>query len=793
MDHDVLKNKIVLVVNTYSSKRKFVLQRLKKMGLKIICLNKEKNWANDYVDAWILADTFNHTESIAAVKNFLKLHPEMKPDGVITYLEDDVLLTSKICDTFGYVGIPLAVANKARNKYLFREFCAQHNLPTPKHQIIEAKKDLDKALKYLKFPLVIKPVYGSSSAFVVKVKDKQDLLETYQYIRQTISPLTESALTEGMNLLLEEYIDGDEVDIDILLQNGKVKFYSIADNYRTTEPFFVETLRALPSSLPADDQDQLIRVAEEVLERLGVLNGCIHFEAKMTKHGPVPLEANLRLGGDEVYESTKGVWGVDLVENLAKIACGVHIKPEKSAEPKKYILSQTLHADQSGVVANVNIDEKLKRQRYVEEFYFGKQVGDPILVPPDGYEYLGWLSVSGDNLLDAQDNLKEALSFINYQVAEFDEESFLGKTLRKNKFSAAVFNKNLLIQAAKIEKVKKVSLRDQRSLHIALVGNFYSNIENLENSDFSSPVRNIRENLVRCGYEVSFFNASNLSEALRDIQKNDIDVIFNACEEWVGDPGPTRSQITAALESLHLPITGSEALNLGICQNKILMKKILHFHNIPTPDWDYAYELSDSIKEDLRYPLIVKPGIGDNSFGITNDSVVRDKKELERQVKKVITQLKKPALVEEYIAGEEYEVSVLGNSREDFRVLPLARSVFKKTTKGEWPICSYEAKWLSGSKKPGVQVETPVRKINKKLESLLTEIALDTYTVLHCQDYGRVEIRVDEDDNPYVLELDPNPSLVEGSGFIKSAQLIDLSYSDLLEDIIRMTINRFKS
>ena len=79
------------------------------------------------------------------------------------------------------------------------------------------------------------------------------------------------------------------------------------------------------------------------------------------------------------------------------------------------------------------------------------------------------------------------------------------------------------------------------------------------------------------------------------------------------------------------------------------------------------------------------------------------------------------------------------------------------------------------------------------MESLITEIALDTYNILDCHDYGRVEIRVDEDDNPYVLELNPNPSININDAVPAVAELIGMDYGDFIEEIIRMAINRYKN
>ena len=157
-------------------------------------------------------------------------------------------------------------------------------------------------------------------------------------------------------MLVEEYIDGDEVDIDILLQNGKIKFFSISDNFQTIEPFFLETGQAIPSTLPEQSQKDLIALAEETLEKMGIQHGCIHFEAKSTKKGPIPIEVNLRMGGDYVYSYIKGAWNIDLIEYSVKIALGEFFKITKD-KPKKYIIGKDFLAANSGILVRSEVND----------------------------------------------------------------------------------------------------------------------------------------------------------------------------------------------------------------------------------------------------------------------------------------------------------------------------------------------------------------------------------------------------------------------------------------------------
>ena len=796
-----LSGKTVLIVNTAGANdplhsKKLFIKKVKNLGVKIIILSKEASSFQPYVDHSVSADTSNYGESLGALDKFLSNNPGIKMDGVLTFLEDDVLLTAKIADKYHLINTPYKVTAQVRNKYAFREFCTANNLPTLRFKALKNNKDLEEVIKTFNFPLVVKPAYGASSAFVVKVNNEEDLRESYDYIKKNISPKIESALADGLEVFVEEYIDGDEVDLDILIQNGKIKFCAISDNGKTKEPFFIETTRVTPSNLPPKHQAELIAMADEALEKLGVLNGCIHFEAKSTAAGPIPLEINLRLGGDEVYPSIKAAWHVDMVENLVKIALGVYIpRFEFPAGPFEYLVAETFSSDYSGIIVNLDIDEDLRRRPFVKEFQFEKKIGDSVLCPPDGYEYLGWVLVSGHNPLDAQDNLREAEKAIYYEVAKFHPASSIGKTTRRSPFSASAINVDILKRRSKIEKIRQMAISNQRNLHVGIACNLYEengdDQETVVEKDLTVIGVDIEKTLKERGYKISFFDFNDLPKAFNDLKNSDVDLVFNVCER-INNSSLLEPHVASILDTLQIPYTGSNPFTLGLCIDKIRVKKLLSYHKIPTPEWDYVYSMEDDIREDLKYPLIVKPANTDNSIGITNDSVVRNKEELTRQLEKVLHEIGRPALIEEYIDGDEYDVPIIGSEEDDLRVLPLARSIFDNLPGNLWHIYPFEAKYTDGGEYNKIVVQRPPKNIGKKLEQLLGEIALDTYNILDCHDYGRIEIRVDKNNNPYVLELNPNPSLDAEGTFSASAEVIGMDYGDFLEEIIRLAIKRYK-
>ncbi len=786
-----LTGKTILIVNTGTLKKKFILQRIRKIpGLKVVVLNSVKNWADKYVDEWIIADTTKHSEAMRAVDEYLA---NRKIDGVLTFWEDDVLLTAKIAEKHRLIGIPHTVAQRTRNKLLFRQFCQENHLPFPKFGRANDQTELTKLMKTLKFPVVIKPAFGSSSAFVIKAENQTELDEVYQYVKQNISARVESALKDGSDIVVEEYIEGNEVDIDILVQNGKIKYSSVSDNLQTKEPFFLESGYNLPSSLPQDDLKQLQHLSELVLEKLGVMHGCIHFEAKSTEKGPVPLEANLRLGGDEIYPANKKVWGVDLIEEAIKIACGIYIPIIEKKEPLTYVAAQSIMAEKSGVISKLYVPKKFDHDLGVAEFHFDKEVGDLVFTPPNNFDFLGWTMVTGDNPIEADENLEEVLKLISYEITPFSPLSSLGKTQRKSRFSSAALNHTLLEGRARIEKVRLTERKNQRKLKIGIGCNSFNADDGAVEAELTSVGKTIEDTLQERGYQTVFIDFNDIDNATTQLKQGQVDLVFNVGER-LNNSSLLEPHIASLFDMYQVPYTGSNPFTLGLCIDKIRVKKLLTYHNIPTPRWDYMYDLSDELRDDLRYPLIVKPANTDNSIGITNDSVVTNEKQLKNQLEYVLTQLQRPALIEEYLEGDEYDVSIMGSEDDDLRVLPLARTIFDQLPEGYWHICPFDYKFADASLyKKYVTTQIPPKNVNHKLLRLISEIALDTYNILDCHDYGRVEIKLDKDDNPYILELNPNPSINRGNRVPTVAELVGMNYGDFIEEIIALAIKRYKN
>lgn len=796
MDNQVdapAQKKTLLVINTGSSKKKFVFQKLKKLDVKIVVVHHEKNWAQPYTDDWIIADTYNHTEVLEAIRTYLTGNHGRTIDGAITFWEDDIPLLAKVCAELKLKGNSVETATLTRDKAKMQERFRECGLPSIRQLLLRSKTDLQQAIETIGFPAVLKPVFGADSQFVIQVSTKEEAEDAYRYLLKNCTPNFDPIYRYNRRLFLyQEFVDGHEFSLECYSQHGVPHVVGIHEKMAMTPPFFVETGDQIPPRISEAQVKELTDAAKETLIVLEVQSSLSHVEAKLTKNGVRMIEVASRMGGEYTYENVLKVYGFDLIEAGVQIALGQNVT-QIAKEPKGHIVSRFFISETSGIITQIRGVDQARKMDGVLTVYLSKQVGDSVLVPPDGFETMGWISVMGQSVAEAEQFMVNVLHEIVIEVSPFRSSSSVGKTVRKERSGPALLTHSVSRGAAKIEKLRSFAGKDLHDLHVGIACNIYEaghGVSEVE-QDLMSVGKNIEKTLLERGHRVSFFDFNDVLGAVSALAESDVDIVFNVCER-INDSSLLEPHAASILDVLQIPYTGSNPFTLSLCIDKIRVKKLLAYHNIPTPKWDYAYTLDDDINEDLRYPLIVKPANTDNSIGISNDSVVTDKEKLKRQLEYIIKEIGSPALVEEYIEGDEYDVSIIGNEEDDLQVLPLSRSLFQDMPEGYWHIYPYKAKWSEDPAYKAIKVQRPPKNISRKLESLISEISLDTYNILDCHDYGRVEVRTDAEGNPYVLELNPNPSINIDDCVPASAELVGQKYGDFIEGIMKMAIKRYK-
>jgi D-alanine-D-alanine ligase len=281
--------------------------------------------------------------------------------------------------------------------------------------------------------------------------------------------------------------------------------------------------------------------------------------------------------------------------------------------------------------------------------------------------------------------------------------------------------------------------------------------------------------------------ADDWARVLEKISRSRIDLVFNLCEEFRGH-SRLEMNIAALLEMIQVPFTGSSSLVLGLSQDKGKTKSLLADQGIPTPPYTVYEPGSRRFSHSLRYPLIAKPAYEDGSLGIDNDAFVADEKVLRRKVRSIHRSYGQPALVEEFIPGRELNVSVIGNEKPE--ILPISEIDFSSMPAGMPKICSYAAKWVEGSREFAHTQPLCPADLKKDIRERVKAVALQSYRILECRDYARVDIRLSPRGVPYVLEVNANPDISPDSGMVRSAKTAGFSYESFISRITEFALAR---
>ncbi|MGB2867256.1 MAG: ATP-grasp domain-containing protein [Bacteroidota bacterium] len=300
----------------------------------------------------------------------------------------------------------------------------------------------------------------------------------------------------------------------------------------------------------------------------------------------------------------------------------------------------------------------------------------------------------------------------------------------------------------------------------------------------------VEQALKEVGYKTSIFNMNgDLRRLIKFVEEKEPDIVFNLCES-VGNESIHEMHVAGVYELLGVPYTGAGAFALGTCLNKVRTKEILSHHKILNSRFAYFKNVNEiGIDDlDLRFPLIVKPSHEDASVGIENESIVDSIAALRKRVRYIFQNFDQPALVEEYIEGRELNVAIMGNKRPI--ILPISEIDFSKLPANYHKIVTYNAKWVEGTEEFVGTVGVCPADLPQDVERKIKEISLKAYRLMGLRDYGRIDIRLDKTNTPYVLEVNPNPDISDSAGFARSARAYGMSFHDVISKIVEYAWER---
>jgi D-alanine-D-alanine ligase len=308
---------------------------------------------------------------------------------------------------------------------------------------------------------------------------------------------------------------------------------------------------------------------------------------------------------------------------------------------------------------------------------------------------------------------------------------------------------------------------------------------------------------IRSGGHTCEFFEGNLS-LITTLQKYKPDICFNICEGHFGDA--REAHVPTMLEMLQIPYTGSKVLTLALSLDKPMTKRVIAFHDLPTPSFQTFERIDEPLSTEMVFPLFVKPSREGTGMGVTRNSIVSNEDEMREQISVIIEKYKQPALAERYIEGREVTVGFVGNllgpvahrlpDDETARRIQAGLHFFPPMEVDLSPFTDSDTVYSNRLKvdladKLNYLCPAP---ISEDMKADLNWLAAAVFRVTGALDVSRVDFRLDVHDNykPYILEINPLPGLSPVvSDLVIEAAGEGIGHTELVNMILDTALKRY--
>jgi D-alanine-D-alanine ligase len=328
------------------------------------------------------------------------------------------------------------------------------------------------------------------------------------------------------------------------------------------------------------------------------------------------------------------------------------------------------------------------------------------------------------------------------------------------------------------KKLKVILLADESLVPAGDLKDYSEKQRELRKTEFD-----VRDAIEALGHDVISIGVSDDLSTIRGaIDAHRPDIAFNLVEEFHG-VGHFDQHVVSYLELSKQAYTGCNPRGLTLARDKALTKKILAYHGLKVPEFAiFAKRRPTKRPDSLAFPLFVKSLTEEGSVGISGASIVHDDEKLMERVEYIHRTTNSTALAEQFIEGREIYVGVMGNDR--VTVLPPWEFVMTKKEDSAPLIASDRAKWDPEYQRQ-VGLKTGPARLSKKMRTKLAGLSKEIYRLLGMSGYARLDYRVTEDGDAYLLEANPNPQIAKDEDFALSAKHVGIEYPELIEQLIQ--------
>lgn len=372
------------------------IKKAKELGYHVGVIDYDPNAVGiEFADVYFNVSTIDIEGVTETAKSF-------SPDGIMTLATDmPMRAIASATKELGLLGISMETAIKSTDKGEMIKAFKENGVPSPWFFIVENKDKLEKLRSEITYPCIMKPLDNSGSRGVVLIEDEKELLKSFDY-----SMLN----TRGAGVIIEEYLKGDEVSVEIIVVDGKVHILAITDKLTTGAPHFVEMGHSQQSLFTEKIKNEIEEVAEKAVKAVGIENGPAHVEIMVTEKGAKLIELGARMGGDCITTHLVPLsTGIDMVEATILLSCG----KTPDLEPKLDKGSAIRYFDVgNGIIKSIDGVEEAKKIEGVKEISFVKSVGDKAGDINSSTDRIGFVIAQGDTASEAVEICEKAMSMV---------------------------------------------------------------------------------------------------------------------------------------------------------------------------------------------------------------------------------------------------------------------------------------------------------------------------------------------------------------------------------------------
>jgi biotin carboxylase len=384
---------VLVVAPGYNAK---ILRAPRDMGFRCVVVASAPPEDDDLYDHFIQAWETDEAAVLAAVKDYVQA--EGMVDAVACFVDGSIHVAAALSQELGLPGNSPDAVRAMRDKFLTWQALDRAGVPTARTRMTPSVKKAQAAAEDFGYPVILKPQASAASQGVTKVGTPGELMSAFEMIKdlfeqesfgegqQQVRNIGQNwFMQDARSVLVQEFLEGEEIYVDVVYGNGKFTVLGIFDKPQEwDEPYFVERVAVIPSRLPEDTQNQVRELCVEALRAVGVTTGSAHIEFRITADGPKLIEINGRIGGSAMYvqeamRATTGLWGP--AEHV-RVMMGEDPPDIRVTNPEEYVGFVNLYVEEVGWIVHFEGEEEVRRLPGFMEMKWSKKVGQYI---PEGY------------------------------------------------------------------------------------------------------------------------------------------------------------------------------------------------------------------------------------------------------------------------------------------------------------------------------------------------------------------------------------------------------------------------